>query len=122
MEIRDVDKDGNLVKKEPEAVKEPTTLQAPVADVLETAVNQMFQLETDSQKSKYADKIRAITEWAKLQTKDQTPDGIKWAIRDMQLRIGSPLASESPIDYLYSYVALSSKKKEIDEKLRKYYV
>jgi len=38
----------------------------------------------------------------------------------MQMKIGSPRVGESFIDYLHSYIALATQKKDIDSKLKKY--
>jgi hypothetical protein len=120
-EIRDVDEKGDVVESKPqEPVTTGSLLEAPTQDILEVATEQLFGLETSGEKSRYESKVKEIVEWAKGTTDDHTPDGIKWAIRDMQLKIGSPRMGESPVDYLHSYVMLASEKKQIDTKLKKY--
>lgn len=81
-------------------------------DPLEVATNQVLGIETDSEKARYDSKIKDIVNWAKNVTEDHTPEGIKWAIRDMQMKIGSPRVGESFIDYLHSYIALATQKKK----------
>jgi len=120
-EIRDVNEKGEVIEKEePKQPKTTGEVLEVVDDPLLIATEQVFGVETASQKARYDTKLGMIKEWAKLQTEDHTPEGIKWAIRDLQMKIGSPSAGESPIDYLYSYVALSSQREEIDKKLKKY--
>lgn len=122
MEIRDVDEKGEVIEKEPQKqIGDSKSLSVPADDPLFIAGEQVLGVETSSEKARYEDKIRTIVEWAKLQTDDQTPGGIKRAIRDIQMKIGSPVGGESRIDYLYSFIALSTQKKEIDKRLGKYY-
>jgi len=119
-EIREV-VDGQVVEQpSQQQPKQGESLEV-ANDPLYTATEQVLGVETSSQKARYETKLQTILEWAKLQTEDHTPEGIKWAIRDLQMKIGSPSAGESHIDYLYSFVSLSSKKKEIDKQLEKYY-
>lgn len=120
-EIREVDEKGELVVKEQPVVKTTAeVIDTPSLDPLEVATHQVLGLETDSQKSRYDSKVKSIVNWAKQVTEDHTPEGIKWAIRDMQMKIGSPRVGESFIDYLHSYIALATQKKDIDSKLKKY--
>lgn len=120
-EIREVDEKGELVVKEQPVLKTTAeVLDIPALDPLEMATHQVLGLETDSEKSRYDFKIKDIVNWAKNTTEDHTPEGIKWAIRDMQMKIGSPRVGESFVDYLHSYIALATQKKDIDSKLKKY--
>lgn len=120
-DIRDVDESGNVIeKKEAKQEAQPQGVLEVSSDPLLVATEQVLGVETESGKARYSEKLRTILEWAKLQTEDQSPEGIKWAIRDLQMKIGSPKAGESHIDYLYSFVALSSQREEIDNKLKKY--
>lgn len=120
-EIREVDDKGEVVESGPKKEISPgDVLQAPTLDLMEVAAQQVLGIETESEKSRYDSKVKAIIDWAKLQTDDHTPEGIKWAIRDMQMKIGSPRGGESHIDYLFSYVALATQKKDVDSKLAKY--
>jgi len=120
-EIREVNDRGEVVEQPKTEVKTTgQVLEVPALDPLEVATHQVLGLETDSDKSRYDAKVKTIVEWAKQVTEDHTPEGIKWAIRDMQMKIGSPKVGESFIDYLHSYVALATQKKDIDSKLKKY--
>jgi len=120
-EIRDVDEKGEVIEKESlEPLKTGKVLEVPADDPLLTATEQVLGVETHSDKARYGQKLGDIVEWAKQQTEDHSVAGIKWAIRDMQMKIGSPKFGESNIDYLHSYIALAIQKKDVDSKLKKY--
>lgn len=95
-------------------------LTASPEDPLLPCVHQVMGIDTDGDKAKYDLKAKDILEWAKGQTEDHSPENLKWIIRDMEMKIGSPAVGERAIDYLHSYIGLSEQKRDIEKKLKKY--
>lgn len=119
-EIRTVTESGDILTEMKSQPNPQTVLSGPVTDELEGAVHQLLGIETESDKSRNSEKVQAIVSWAKTQTEDHSPENIKWIIRDLEFKVGSPGIGEKMIDYLYSYVGLIDQKKEIETKLKKY--
>lgn len=116
-EIRDVQPDGTLTTPTPPSQPNPKgVLDGEVADPLELAVEQMMDLGRSQNNAK----VKALVEWAKSVTDDHTPENIKWTIRDLEFKVGSPAVGQKMIDYLYTYVGLIDQKKEVDTQLNKY--
>lgn len=89
-------------------------------DPLLQHVFSMMGVDKDGDKSAYDLKAKDILKWAKSQTEDHSPENLKWIIRDMEFKIGSPGVGEKMIDYLHSYIGLATQKEEVDKKLKKY--
>lgn len=103
-EIREV-VDGQPVESgKPTKALGKGVLDAPAADPLEHELGTFFGLETDGEKSSNADKIKSILSWAKAQTEDHSPENLKWVVRDLEFKLGSPGIGEKIIDYVYQYV------------------
>lgn len=119
-EIREV-VDGKVV--EPQETVHPEgkgVLDAPVNDPLEVELCSFFGLETEGDKTRYTDKMKEVLSWAKGQTEDHSPENIKWVIRDLEFKLGSPGVGEKIIDYVHQYVGLVKQKQEVEGKLKKY--
>lgn len=119
-EIRDV-VDGKPIEEAKPV--EPTgkgVLDAPAADPNEHELNSFFGLETESEKTANLPKVKAILAWAKTQTEDHSPENLKWVIRDLEFKLGSPGIGEKIVDYVHQYVGLVAQREEIDSKLKKY--
>lgn len=112
MDIKIVDSSNNEIKQDTE-VKTPETLDAPaLPELLNNAVEQVMDLESSEDKSRYRDDIEILLEYAKAQSKDQSPENIKWAIRSLELKLGTPPLAEKRIKYVsrYAYLWLESNK------------
>lgn len=120
-EIRTVNESGEVVQDTPKEVSETQkNISAPVVPELqERAVSQALGLESDTEISKYKGNLGTILEWAKTKTKDHSPEGLKWVIRNMELRLGTPPFGENRVRYLarYAYLQMESNKltKELEQ-------
>jgi hypothetical protein len=86
-------------------------------DLLIQSVGQIFDLRPrEIQGSK--ERLNLLIEYAKSVTTDHTPEGLKWAIRNLQSRVGTPPLGERWLPYLskYAYLKLESIKlqKEVE--------
>jgi len=114
MNIKIVDQQGEEVK--PEAQVEMRTQQTPIieGDLLIQSIGQIFDMRPrEIQEDK--DKLNLLIDYARTITDDHTPEGLKWAIRSLQGRVGTPPLGERWLPYLTKYAYLKLE----DDKLRK---
>lgn len=107
-QIRIVGEDGKPVT--PEIERKPlepgTSVTAPVVqDIQANAVAEAMGLDKH-EKNRYSDKIDTLLEYARANTKDHSPEGLKWAIRKLELKLGSTPFSEKKVSYLSRYAYL----------------
>lgn len=120
-EIRKISESGEVVDSKPQEVGEShKSVSAPVVPELQQkAVSQALGLESDIEVSKYRDNLETVLEWAKTKTKDHSPEGLKWAIRNLELRLGTPPFGENRVRFLarYAYLQMESGKitKEMEQ-------
>ena len=82
-------------------------------------VGNMFDLKP-SEISQFEDKLTLLIEFAKTQTDDHTVEGIKWAIRSLQGKVGTPPLGEKMINYLQKYAYLKMEAKRLEKDIEKY--
>lgn len=119
MEIKVLDDNGEQVE-EKQLDTTPDTIGSP-SQIDEIAVAQVLELE-GSQKAKYSNDINTLVEWAKSQTDDHDPINLKWVIRDLRMRIGSPALHEDPIRHLSRFAYLDLEGRRIKKEKDKYNV
>ena len=119
MSINDSDqKNGVQEVIAPFSERVPEQLSPPVLpNMMETAIADAMGLESSIDKSKYSDKVQTLMEYVKSQTKDFSPENIKWVIRNLELKLGTPPFAEKRISYVARYAYLMSEKKKLDSEL-----
>ena len=85
--------------------------------LLEDSVAEVMGIEDSAEKNRSMDKIQTLIEYAKSQTTDHSPENIKWAIRHLELKLGTPPLAEKRINWLSRYAYLLSEKKKLDSEL-----
>jgi hypothetical protein len=120
--LRPIDASGNIVEKTQsvDALPTPSTVTGNVGEqLIQSAAEDAMGLETTSQKGASRMKIGTILEYVKTQTKDLSPENVKWVIRDLELRLGTPPFGESRVNQVarFAYLLLEQKKleKEVDQ-------
>jgi hypothetical protein len=122
MEIKIVDEKGQEKKVE-------ETLEAPQGDKMdvvnpysldEIAIHQVLEVDGDADKSKYRNEIKTLHEWAKTQTKDMSPENLKWTVRELQLKLGTPPFGEDRVKFLSNFAYLDMEGKRIEKEKKKY--
>ena len=103
MDIKILDQRGEEVKPEP--MKESDSLPVITGDLMVQSVGQMFDMRP-AEILTWKEKIGLLIDYAKTQTDDRTPEGIKWAIRSLQGRVGTPPLGEKWVNYLSKYAWL----------------
>ena len=128
MDIRPSDKDASKIEKKVESsVSEPheehdQVLEGATHDAIaEIAVNQVLEIENESEKAMYKDDIKLLVDWAKSKVDDETsPMEIKWAIRDLGLKISTPV-HEDRIKHLSRFAYLDLEEQRIKREKRMSY-
>lgn len=106
--------------QEPQNPSEVESVFPVIADnMLLQSVSSMFDIKP-SEMSRFESKINTLIEYAKTQTDDHTPEGLKWAIRALQGRVGTPPLGEKWINYLTRYAYLATEKQKISKEMENY--
>jgi hypothetical protein len=107
------------VKSETQVIEPVSKLSAPVLPELqEKAIHQVMGFEKESETHLYKHDIQILLDYAKSQTKDHSPENLKWIIRSLELKLGTPPLAEKRIKWLarYAYLSMESKKIEDEKK------
>lgn len=81
------------------------------------AVKQVLEIDRDSKE--YDSDIKTLVDWAKSQVDDHDPIKLKWAIRDLRMRIGTPAFGDS-IKHLSRFAYLDLEEKRIKKEKQNY--
>lgn len=115
MDIKIVDAPEETPEK---PIGQPKTVEGAQPDeIYQTAIGQVLGLENTSDVNKYSPQLKTLIEYAKTQTTDLSPESIKWVIRSLELKLGSPPFAEDRVKYVTRYAYLLNEEKRIkDEK------
>jgi hypothetical protein len=119
MDIKIVDREGKEVKQEKTEVKEPETIAVKLDEYMLPSIASLFDLKPQ-EVGKYKEELKTLYEYAKTQTNERTPEALKWVIRSLQGKIGSPPFGERWITYLNRYVRLRMEKNKIEEEIKSF--
>lgn len=119
MKIKVVGSTGEEIKPEVRDYEAPEKTPVKEGEVILQQVGQLFDLKpTECQK--YANKLRTLIEYAKTQTDDHSVMGIKWTIRSLQGKVGTPPLGQKWIAYLTEYAHLKLEGMERQKDIDKY--
>lgn len=127
--IRPVDANGEIITEKLDkvdqalsAVKEPQGIEGTeiLNDALIKSVEQSVGLDLGEEITRYSSQVKTILEWAKTQTKEHTPENIKWAIRQLEMRIGTPPIGEKIVSRLARIAFLEMENKKINDEIKSY--
>lgn len=82
-------------------------------------LGQMFDM-LPSEVNMMKDKLEVILEYAKTQVTEQTMENIKWAIRDLSSKVGTPPLGEKLVNYLSKYAYLNLERINLEKDIKKY--
>ena len=117
MSINDLDQ-STPRQEEAKEIKHPDGLDAPATEDLQIkAIAQVVGLEDDSEFELSKEKLQTLLDYAKSQTKDHSPESLKWAIRVLETKTGTPPFGERLVSYLARYAYLVMEKSKIDQEL-----
>lgn len=122
MDIKIVDSAGNEEKPQAEEpMVSEKSVSAPVTPELEmNAVAQVMGLEEKTDVSQYRDDLELLLDFAKSQTDDHSLEGLKWAIRDLEFKLGTPPLAEKKIKYMARYAYLAMENSNIKKEMEKF--
>lgn len=116
MDIKIVGEQEEIKSVEP---GNPKIEVSPPDEILKYSVGSLFDFKP-TEMSQYSDKIGTLITWAKTQTDDHSPENIKWTIRNLGIKLGSPALGEKMINYLTRFAYLAMEKDKLEEQLDKY--
>lgn len=123
-DIRQVDDSGRLVEQSQtqEVVEQPkNAVSAPALPEMEVrAAAQVMGLEGETEINKHEPQLKTLLEWAKAQNPKADLTELKWIIRSLELKLGTPPLSEKRINYMSRYAFLQMEKSKIDREMEQY--
>jgi len=119
MQIKILDQEGNEQIPEVVEPKAPESIPVITGQMLTQSVGQMFDLKP-TEIDEYQDKLNLLIDYAKTQTEERSPEALKWAIRSLQTRLGSPPLGEKWINYLGQYAWLKLESLKLNKEVERY--
>lgn len=110
---------GETEEKKPIVMNEAETTPVLTGDLMIQSIGQMFDLKP-TQIAAYKEKIGLLYDYAKSQTEDRSMEGIKWAIRSLQGKVGTPPLGEKWINYLSKYAYLKLENMKMQKEVENY--
>lgn len=121
MDIKVVDPAGKEIPKEKirKEYEAPESTPVKEGEIELQQVGQLFDMKpTECQK--FANKLNTLIDYAKTQSDDHSITGVKWAIRSLQGKLGTPPLGQSWIAYLTEYAHLKLESIERQKLINKY--
>lgn len=117
MDIKVVDQAGNVQEPKSETVNTPdTVLMGEPGELGRIAVGQILDMDF-KEISKDGKKIDTLLDWAKQEAGDDMMK-VKWVIKNLEAKLGSPNFGESRLTKLHRYAYLDMEGKRMEaEKL-----
>lgn len=118
MSINDIN-EFKPTETKPVEIKSPYSIEPPVGDDISLrAISQITGNENEV--SQYESELKILLDYAKTQTKDHSPENLKWIIRQLELKTGTPPFGEKAIKYLARFAFLSLEQQKINKELESY--
>ncbi len=86
------------------------------SEIMRNAVAEALDMEPKEAKQ-YKDKINTILDYAKNQTDELNPMKVKWIVRSIELKLGTPPLSEKRISQVSRYAYLNQEKERINSEI-----
>jgi hypothetical protein len=121
MDIRIVTPEGKPVEEKESVQVDPTTIEGSQPDELyQREVGRVMGLENESDFDKYQPNLKTLVDYAKSQSTDHSPENLKWIIRSLNAKLGTPPFGEDRIKFISRYTYLVQEGKKIEEEKRKF--
>jgi hypothetical protein len=118
MDIKVVTPNGKPVEEV--SVKSPDTLQASPDDLYQREVGKVLGVENESEFNKYQPDLKTLVEYAKSQTSERSSEGLKWIIRSLEIKLGTPPFAEDRVKFITRYAWLLNEEKRISDEKKKF--
>ncbi len=120
-DIRIVDETGKEVVPPKPLPMESKQIEGDIqTPMLERAIGNVLGLEKDSEFGQYKDKIQTLLDYAKSQTSDHSPENLKWIIRSLEMKLGTPSLAEKRISYVARYAFLLAEEAKINKEKKQF--
>lgn len=116
MNIKVIDELASKEVQESPDVKQQPGEMSPPMDLAKMEVINMLGLK-DGEESESVD---TLLKWAKANTDDHSPEGLKWAIRNLEAKTGTPPLGEKVVTFLSRYAYLNLESLRINKELENY--
>lgn len=121
MDIKVVNSKGEEVKNSSVPVEPKETISGIQPDELnQREVGKVLGLENESDFNKYQLDLKILVDFAKTQTTDHSPENLKWVIRSLEMRLGTPPFAEDRVKFITRYAYLVTEEKRIKEERKKF--
>jgi hypothetical protein len=121
MEIKIISEGKEVKPEAPKAITPSNGLVGDVSGDIELkAMGQVMGLERDSEIGQNESKLRTLLDYAKSQTKDHSPENLKWIIRSLELKLGTPPLAEKRISYVTRYAYILGEESRIKAEKEKF--
>jgi len=120
MDIKVLDPQGKEVPVETVAPPNPSDT-TPVKDgeIFLQQVGAIFNF-TPQESSKNKNKLNLLVDFAKTQTDDHSVEGLRWAIRSLEGKLGTPPLGQQWLPYLCEYAFLKMEQMRVQKKTEEY--
>lgn len=102
-------------------VQDPEQITGNVTeDLQKSSIYQVMGLDNDQDKHLYSQDVETLLKYAKSQTKDHSPQNLKWIIRSLELKLGTPPLAEKRIKWMARWAYLNMEKSKIDDEMKQF--
>lgn len=119
MDIKVIDHQGKEVVEEQVVPSDNAPQTTDGTPFIYQQVAEMFDL-TPKEAYQYRAKIQTLVDYAKQVANDSTDIDIKWAIRNLALKVGTPPLGERMINYLAKYAHLKTDQTRLQKEIENY--
>lgn len=99
-----------IQEKNDESLPQSVIESSEPGEIAIIAVKQVLEIDRDS--TDYDSELSTLVDWAREQTGGDDPTELKWAIRDLRMRIGTPSFGDA-IKHLSRFAYLDLEEKRI---------
>lgn len=119
-DIKIVDENGKEVTPEiPKSNNEPEMTLVPTGVFLAEQIAKLFDLKPN-EVSQYKAKLNTLIDYAKTKTDNHSPESLKWVLRRLSTKLGTPTLGEKPITYLSRFAHLELESHRIEQEKRNF--
>lgn len=108
------------VEETPKETVSENNVSAPVTEELQKdAVYRIMGLDSYEDQHKYRSDVDVLLDWVKAEKPNPSREDIKWALRELEVKLGTPPLAEKKISYFtrFAYLELEGRKLEAEKKM-----
>lgn len=118
-DIKIVNDQGEEVEEQQVVPQTPDVVTGRDGELMQFQIAKLFDLG-ENEMGTYRQKIQTLIDYAKVKTDDHSPEGLKWALRNLDLRLGTPPMGEKRINYMYRFAKLELESQRIKAEKEQY--